>query len=60
MSANKTTEPAGYYSAVLAAIGIAAVVLGIVIAAAGGTATLFFVVGGVLIAAWLIIKAAKS
>jgi hypothetical protein len=60
VSDNKSTTPAGTYLTILLAIGIVAVVLGIVIAAAGGTSILFFVVGGILIVAWLIIKAAKN
>lgn len=60
VSDNKSTTPAGTYLTILLSIGIAAVVLGFVILAAGGTPALFFIVGGILIVAWLIIKAAKN
>lgn len=60
MSDNKSATPADTYLTILLSIGIVGVVLGFVILAAGGTPALFFIVGGILIVAWLIIKAAKN
>lgn len=60
MSDNKSSTASSYYLAVLLSIGIAAVVLGFVVLAAGGTPAVLFTVGGLLIVAWLIIKAAKN
>lgn len=60
MSDNKSATPSSYYLAILLAIGIAAIVLGFVVLAAGGTPALFFIVGGVLVVAWLIVKASKN
>lgn len=59
MSDNKSAT-SSYYLAILLSIGIAAVVLGFVVLAAGGTPALLFIVGGVLLVAWLIVKAAKN
>lgn len=60
MSDNKSATPSSYYLAILLSIGIAAIVLGFVVLAAGGTPALFFIVGGVLVVAWLIVKASKN
>lgn len=59
MSDNRSAT-SSYYLAILLSIGIAAILLGFIVLAAGGTPALLFIVGGVLVVAWLIIKAAKS
>jgi hypothetical protein len=60
MSDNKSATPSSYYLAILLSIGIAAVILGFIVLAAGGTPAILFIVGGILIVAWLIIKASKN
>jgi hypothetical protein len=60
MSDDKSSTTGSQYRTILLSIGIAAVVLGFVVLAAGGTPAVLFILGGLLIVAWLIIKAAKN
>jgi hypothetical protein len=60
MSEQKTSAMSGLAATYLLVIGIVALVIGVLVWGAGGQPLIPLVVGGVLIIAWLIIKAAKS
>lgn len=51
---------AGLAQTYLLVLGIVALLIGAAIGLAGGTPAFFFVVGGIMLLAWLIIKAAKG
>jgi len=60
VSEQKTNRMAGLAQTYLLVLGIVALLIGAAIGLAGGTPAFFFVVGGIMLLAWLIIKAAKG
>lgn len=60
MSEQKSHPMSGLAATYLLVIGIVALVIGVLVWGVGGQPLVPFVIGGILVIAWLIIKAAKS